>query len=391
MFLSEHQSKSLLARHGVPIPPGSMATSPEEAADQARTIAADRFAVKAQISAGGRGLAGGIGFADTPGGVRREAAKILGKTLITNQTGPRGETVGSVYVEQAVEMAASLYLAIVIDQRTALPTLLGSLEGGVEFEEKAAVRPEILEQLTLAPDCSTDPEEMNGFLRKLDLEGDRLRNAGELVAACIEAFRGNDVSLMEINPLAVLPDDTVMAVDAKIVLDANAMFRHPEFEKLSNEILEDPSERTARENDINFVAMDGDIGVVVNGAGLGLATNDMLVDAGGKPANFMDIRTTARSFQIARGISLLLENPAVKVILLNVHGGGMTVCDTVVEGLAFAYSRSDRKPPIVARLAGQNASWARSILKDRRLPHELAATMTEAVARAVEVAGNKRR
>ena len=391
MFLSEHQSKSLLARHGVPIPPGSMATSPEEAADQARTIAADRFAVKAQISAGGRGLAGGIGFAETPGGVGREAAKILGKKLITNQTGPRGETVGSVYVEQAVEMAASLYLAIVIDQRTALPTLLGSLEGGVEFEEKAAVRPEILEQFTLAPDCSTDPEELNGFLRKLDLEGDRLRNAGELVAACIEAFRGNDVSLMEINPLAVLPDDTVMAVDAKIVLDANAMFRHPEFEKLSNEILEDPSERTARENDINFVAMDGDIGVVVNGAGLGLATNDMLVDAGGKPANFMDIRTTARSFQIARGISLLLENPAVKVILLNVHGGGMTVCDTVVEGLAFAYSRSDRKPPIVARLAGQNASWARSILKDRRLPHELAATMTEAVARAVEVAGNKRR
>ncbi len=391
MFLSEHQSKSLLARHGVPIPPGGTAATAGEAAARARKIAADRYAVKAQISAGGRGLAGGIGFADTPEGVGREAARILGRTLVTNQTGPRGETVGTVYVEQAVEMAASLYLAIVIDQGTALPTLLGSLEGGVEFEEKAAARPEILERLTLKPDCSADPGEIRDFFRKLDLTGDGLRNAENLVTACIGAFRDNDVSLMEINPLAVLPDKAVTAVDAKVVLDANAMFRHPEFEELSNEILEDPSERIARENDINFVAMDGDVGVVVNGAGLGLATNDMLVDAGGRPANFMDIRTTARSFQIARGVSLLLDNPAVKVILLNVHGGGMTVCDTVVEGLAFAYSRSNRKPPIIARLAGQNAPWAQSILKDRRLPHELAATMSEAVARAVDVARGKGR
>ncbi len=386
MYLSEYQAKEILAQYGVSIPEGRIAGSPDEAEACAREIRCEKYVIKAQISAGGRGLAGGIKFAATPSGVRISATELIGKRLVTEQTGPAGEEVEQVYVEAAVDIDRSLYAALVIDQRTALPTLLGAREGGVEFEANASANPDILETLALSVDGALDDADIAGFLDRLGLSGDAAASVKELFAAAIRAFFATDASLVEINPLALTPDHRAIAVDAKMVIDGNALARHPELDPFVRTAPTEESERIARENEINFIKMDGDIGMVVNGAGLGLATHDMVVDAGGRPANFMDIRTTANSFQIAKVVGLLLADSSIKVILVNIHGGGMTVCDTVAEAINFAYARSDRHPPIIYRAAGQNAPWALSIMKNRRLPFEKFDDMTGAVARAVAVA-----
>jgi succinyl-CoA synthetase beta subunit len=386
MYLSEYQAKEILARYGVNVPEGGLARTPGEAEERARALKCERFAVKAQILAGGRGLAGGVRLAPTPSAVRDAAEALLGTRLVTEQTGPAGEVVERVYVEAAVDDRRSVYLALVIDEREAVPRLLGAREGGVAFEAKAHADPGILESLALPVDGDLSRADVPGFLARIGVEGPAAACAATLVAGMVRAAFEIDALLVEINPLAITPEGRAVAVDAKMVLDDSALYRHPEFEGMAREAHRDAYERAARENEINFVRMDGNIGVVVNGAGLGLATNDMLIDAGGRPANFMDIRTTATSFQIARGVGVLLEDPAVRVILVNVHGGGMTVCDTVAEGINFAYSRSARKVPIVFRAAGQNAAWALTIMKDRRLPFERVDDISGAAARAVALA-----
>lgn len=386
MYLPEYQAKEILAQYGARVPEGGIARTGEEAEARARSIRAEKVAVKAQIRAGGRGLAGGIKMAATPSGVREAAEALLGGRLVTEQTGPGGEAVERVYVEAAVDDRRSVYLALLADERSGTMTLLGARDGGVTFEARAQADPDVLRTLELAGDAAPDAESLSAFLAGLGLDGPALDTAGDLVRSMIRAAVDYDALLVEINPLAVSADGVLTAVDAKMVIDDNALYRHPELEAMAQDAHRDEFERVARENDINFVKMDGDIGVVVNGAGLGLATNDMLIDAGGRPANFMDIRTTARSLNIARGVDVLLADPAVKVILVNVHGGGMTVCDTVAEGINFAYMRSARKLPIVFRAAGQNADWARTIMKDRRLPFERVDDMAEAAARAVAIA-----
>lgn len=390
MYLSEYQAKEILARYGVTVPDGGLARTPEEAEARARALSSERFVVKAQILAGGRGLAGGIKFAATPSGVRDAAEALLGQRLVTEQTGPEGEVVNRVYVEAAVDDRRSVYLALTVDEAEALPVLLGSREAGVEFEAKLRTNPSALESLALPPDGSLDEAGLSEFLAALGLDGAAASNARALVKALVRAAFENDALLVEINPLAIGADGRAVAIDAKMVIDDNALYRHPQFETLARDAWRDEYERVARENEINFVKMQGNVGLVVNGAGLGLATYDMLVDAGGKPANFMDIRTTASSIQIARGIDVLLQDPKVAVILVNVHGGGMTVCDTIAEGISFAYARAARKAPIVFRAAGQNAAWALTIMKDRRLPFERVDGMKEAVARAVGMAGGRR-
>ena len=373
-MLPEYKSKELLAQYGVPVPTGKLARSAKEAEEAAASISAKKFVVKAQISAGGRGLAGGIKFAATPTSVHDEAAKMLGNPLVTDQTGPEGETVESVYVEAAEDTAAECFAAFALDLDTGHPMLLASTEGGVAFEERAKMDSDTVKTLILS---AGDAEKaIAAFLGTLGLDA----GAAAPLAAALQAFTETDMALLEINPYAQTKAGKWIALDAKIVLDASAAFRHPEFEALAPKPKDDAP-------NINFVALDGDLGVIVNGAGLGLATNDMIVDAGGKPANFMDIRTTATSFDIARGVEMLLADKRVKALLLNVHGGGMTVCDTVAEGVAFAYSRSDRKLPVIARLAGVNAEWGNRILTDRKVPVEVFDAMKPAVARAVERAG----
>lgn len=386
MDLPEYQAKEILAQYGVTVPEGALARSAVEAENRARAITCEKFAVKAQIHAGGRGLAGGVKFAATPSAVRDAAEVLIGMRLVTEQTGPAGEEIDSVWVEAAIDNRRNIYIAFVIDERKGVAQLFGAPEGGVAFEESARADPGMLESLEVPRDGDLSGVDVAGFLDRLGIDGAAASHGAALIAKLVRAATETDALLVEINPLAILLDGQVVAVDAKMVIDDSALYRHPEFEDIARAAPRDKYERVARENDINFVKMDGDIGVVVNGAGLGLATNDMLIDAGGRPANFMDIRTTATSLQIARGIGVLLEDPAVRAILVNVHGGGMTVCDTVAEAINIAYSRSARKPPIVFRAAGQNASWALKIMKDRRLPFEPHDDISGAVRRVIALA-----
>ncbi len=383
MLLSEYKSKELVAQYGMPIPEGRIAATPEEAEARCREIRAEKYVVKAQIAAGGRGLGGGIRFAATPSSVAEEARRLLGSKLVTAQTGPDGEEIASVYVEAAMTLKESFYIGFALDPRSGAPLLLASDQGGVEFEERARMDPEAVRTLALDGAGDADRAALAEFLAGIGIADVA---AVDAVMAARRAFVETDMLLLEINPFARTDKGDWLAIDAKISLDKNAAFRHPEYETLASDDELVGIEREAQKSDINLVKLDGDIGVVVNGAGLGLATNDMIVDAGGEPANFMDLRTTATSFDIAKGVDLILKDPNVKVVLLNVHGGGMTVCDTVAEGVAFAYARAQKKPPVVARLAGQNADWGHRILKDRKVPVETYGTMGEAVKRAVELA-----
>ncbi len=385
MFLQEAEAKKILGGFGIALPRGGVADNGIAAGGVAAMLAADKLVVKALIRAGGRGLAGGIKFAKGAAEAGAATDALIGETLVTAQTGPKGEQVRSVYIEEALHFDASLYLSLLIDQRNARPTLMASIAGGVDFEDKARDAPQLVQKYALEPDGAHNPAALAAFLGNVGVGEAHVAAVCDVIGALVKAYFDTDARLIEINPLALMDDGSAVAIDAKMVLDDNALFRHPEFEALSHNLHLDPSELIAQRNEINFVKMDGDIGLVTNGAGLGLATYDMVVEGGGAPANFMDIRTTATSFQIARGIGLLIEDPAVNVLLVNIHGGGMTACDLVVGSLGFAYQRSERKPPIVFRVAGHNADWARRMIDKKDLPHQHATSMSDAVTLAVKL------
>lgn len=389
MNLHEFQAKTILARRGLPIPVGQVAWTPEEAFHAAEELHCPRFAVKAQILAGGRGEAGGVKLANSPDEVRKIAAGMLGAKLVTAQTSAAGRKVQRVYVEEAVDSAREIYVGVLVDRNAGEIVLIGAREGGEHVEELLRREPERLLRLPLNGTAVPDEKSLRGFAEALGLGGALAEEGARLFAALITTFVDLDLSLLEINPLSVVKEGgKLMALDVKMAVDDNALFRQPDLRELRDEDEIDEQELEAQRHDLNFVRMDGDIGIVVNGAGLALATHDILRDAGGTPANFMDIRTTAMSQQIAKGIGLLLADPRVKVILVNIHGGGMTSCDTVVDAIQIAMRWSGRKVPIVFRAAGQNADHARWAMADRRIPHDLAGTIGDAVRRAVEIAGS---
>ncbi|MEO1140566.1 MAG: ATP-grasp domain-containing protein [Pseudomonadota bacterium] len=383
MLLAEYKSKELLAQYGIAVPPGKTARTPQEAEDRCAQINARKYVVKAQIAAGGRGLAGGVKFAATPSLVRDETAKLLATELSTEQTGDKPQPVNIVYIEAAIEHTSQYYVAIVLSPETGQPILLASPDGGMEFENLLKTNKDTLKTHALTGDAKADKTPLVAFLASIGIEE---ADASEQILAAVEAFIANDMTLLEINPFARKPDGKWVALDAKITVDPSASFRHPELEAIAADQNLPQDESDAQKSNINFVRMPGNLGVVTNGAGLGLATNDMIIEEGGRPANFMDIRTTATSMDIARGVELLLQRSDVAAILLNVHGGGMTMCDTVAEGVNFAYSRNERNLPLVARLAGQNAEWGRRILVDRKVPVEIFDDLSSAVKRAVSVA-----
>jgi succinyl-CoA synthetase beta subunit len=385
MDLHEFQAKAILAERGIPVPAGDVAWTREEATAVAARIGGDTFAVKAQILAGGRGAAGGVRIAKSAAEVGDIAGAMLGTTLVTAQTSGGGRPVRRVYVEKGVECRREIYVAVAIDRAAAANVLLASAEGGETIEETVARDPKALHRIIFTAEPPSE-DALKNFAAELGLDDVALAPAAGLFAALAKAFLDLDASLIEINPLCIAADGTLLALDVKMSVENSALFRQPAIAGLRDDEDEDPVELEAQRYDLNFVRMDGDIGVVVNGAGLALATHDSVIDAGGRPANFMDIRTTATSLQIARGIGLLLGDPQVKSILVNVHGGGMTRCDTIVEALQIARSRSGRSVPIVLRAAGQNADYARQMMSARRIPHELAATIGEAARRAVALA-----
>jgi succinyl-CoA synthetase beta subunit len=388
MNLHEFQAKTILAGRGVPIPAGQVAWTPDEAARIATELPGPRFAVKAQIQAGGRAEAGGVKLASSPDEVRTIAAGMLGAKLVTAQTSAAGRKVHRVYVEAAIDAEREIYVAVLVDRNTGKIVLLGARQGGEHIEELLQQEPEHLRRLPIQGTAAPDEAALRDFAEALGLDGALAEEASRLLGALVATFVELDLSLLEINPLSVTDRGRkLMALDVKMAVDDNALFRQPELKELRDDDEIDEQEQEAQRHDLNFVRMDGNIGVVVNGAGLALATHDILRDAGGTPANFMDIRTTAMSQQIAKGIGVLLADTRVKVILVNVHGGGMTSCDTVVDAIQIAMRWSGRKVPIVFRAAGQNADHARWAMADRRIPHDLAGTIGDAARRAVEIAG----
>ena len=382
MYLHEAHAKDLLSRYGIALPGGRIAHSPEEAADHAKALGGS-VAVKALIHAGGRGLAGGVRMAQTPAEAKDHAADMLGTNLVTAQTRSRGETVHEIYIERALDFSRSLYLSLIIDQRRAVPTLLAAAEGGTDLEENAAAAPAMIQKYPLTADGSHNPASLAAFLDMLGVPDSHARSVLAIVESLVRAFIDSDATLIEVNPLALMEDGTATAIDAKIILDGNALFRHPDLAALGDTARADAVETLAQENEINFVRMDGEIGLVVNGAGLGLATHDMVIEAGGRPANFMDIRTMATADQIATGIGLLLDDPGVRVLLVNVHGGGMTTCDRISDALAIAMQDRERTVPVIFRVAGQNATEAREAATGLPTPCTIPENMTEAVRLAV--------
>ena len=387
MDLHEFQAKELLARFGISVPRGQVVDSASDAEKAAEKLAGSRFVVKAQIKAGDRAQHGGVRFAASPRAVGVEAGALLGKRIATAQTPAAGLPVKWVYVEEAVDVAQALYVAVVLDRITGRPLLLASAQGGDDIEARAEHDPDIIQSIPLTIGDAAADGDFSGLAARIGLTGAAATAAEHLFRQLTTAFVALDASLLEINPLALVDGNRLIALDAKLAIDDNALFRHADLRGLRDFTVRDesdPVELEAQHHQINYIRMKGDIGVLVNGAGLALATLDMLCDAGGRPANFMDIRTTASSLDIARGFQLILENPAVRSILVNVHGGGMQACDTIAEGIGIAVRRyAGREVPIVICMAGNHAEFARTVLQNTGVRYIAGASPWDAVQKAV--------
>lgn len=387
MDLHEFKAKRLLSKYGIRSPDGRIAVSPEEAESAAKDLGSKTIFVKAQIHAGDRLQAGGVRKVSSPAAAKAAAKELLGKKLVTPQTGPQGRVVKRVLVESGIEGGEEIYLAMMVDALSGSIKLLGG-KGGSGIEERAG-EDSALHSLQLGLKGERKAGDIAAFCKEIGVPAGQADQCRELIANIHRAFVKLDASLIEINPLIVTPAGELIAVDVKMTLDDNALFRHPDLAELREEDEIDEVELKAQQHQINFMQMDGDIGVVVNGAGLGLATLDMLHAAGGSPANFMDIRTTAKSLDIAQGIGLVLDNPRVKVLFVNVFGGGMQPCDTIIEGLGVAFRRKGRVLPVVLRVTGNNEDIAKVRLESFGLPKIQHHDMWQAATRAVAIAQGK--
>jgi succinyl-CoA synthetase beta subunit len=387
MMVHEFQAKELLSCYGLVSPGGKVAITGQEAENIARGFSSGSIVVKAQVHAGGRGRAGGVIVVNSPEQAKSAAEKMLGQRLVTDQTGPLGRMTMRVYVERAIQARRELMIALLVDTTTAEFVVIGSASGGDDMEERA-LRGELkLERLPLRRDTEPSTGEMAAFAAALRLDGATQDAFCHLLLNLRRAFLELDASSIEINPLIVDEAGALQAFDVKMSLDDNALFKHSELAALWDEDDFDHLELQSQRHHINYVALDGNIGIAANGAGLGLATLDMVRDAGGRPANFMDIRTTATSLNVAFGFGMLLKNPAMKVLLVNVHGGGMQPCDTIAEGLGIAARRTGRSLPTVVRLAGNNAEFARSRFANFGYPIIDCRDMWTAATKAVSIAG----
>jgi succinyl-CoA synthetase beta subunit len=386
--LHEFQAKQLLARYAVDCPRGQIAATPEDAEKAAAALGASDLFVKAQIHAGSRFRAGGVRRVASPAAAKAAARELIGQKLVTPQTGPRGQTVARVLVEAGVAGQRELYLAMVVDGSSGALMLMGG-DGGTDVEERGAEGLPPLHTLLMRVGGEVEGGDIAGFCARLGLSGRAADNCAGVVRKIHRAFVENDASLIEINPLVVTQSGDLLALDAKVILDDNAMFRHPDLDMLREPGDVDDVELKAQRHQVNFVQLDGDIGIVVNGAGLGLATLDLVRAAGGAPANFMDIRTTAKSLDIAQGIGLVLDNPKAKVLLINVYGGGMQPCDTIIEGLGIAIKRKGKALPVVLRLTGNNEELARLRLANFKLNAVECGDMWQAATRAVAIAAGR--
>ena len=389
MNLHEYQAKEILRDYGVPMPPGSVAESAAAAEAAARELGGSSWAVKAQVHAGGRGKAGGVRLVTSSDAVRGAADELIGSRLVTAQTGAQGKVVKRVYVEQASEIEQEIYLAVLVDRALGRVTFLASREGGEDIEATAAAEPERMHRLPVDSDAGFEAAGAEDLAAALGLKDGIANSAVAIMRGLYQAFLDKDASLIEINPLAVTKGGALQALDVKMVLDDNALFRHADLESLRDEDEVDATELEAQRYELNYVKLEGDIGVMVNGAGLALATIDMLQDLGGRPADFMDVRAEATRDHIATGFGMLLGNPKVKAILVNIYGGGILRCDTVAEGIAAACRDHSLTVPLVVRVAGTNREMAEKILTGQGVPAVFAKDLAEATDKAVRALGGE--
>jgi len=382
MNVHEYQAKEILGRYGVAVPKGGVAVTPQEAVEVARGLGGPVWVVKAQIHAGGRGKAGGVKLAKSLDEVRDHAAGMLGATLVTHQTGPEGKEVGRVYVEEGCDIARELYLGAVIDRSTCAVTLMASTEGGVEIEEVAARSPEKILKERVDPAVGLQRFQCRNLAFQLGLGGDQVRAFVTLVQGLYKAFVESDASLVEINPLVVTGSGGVIALDAKMNFDDNALYRHPEIEGLRDLTEEDPKELEASRFELNYIALDGNIGCMVNGAGLAMATMDIIKLKGGEPANFLDVGGGAKADQVREAFKIILSDPSVKGILVNIFGGIMR-CDVIAEGIISAAKEVNITVPLVVRLEGTNVDKGREMLDGSGLDIIAAKGLNEAAEKVV--------
>ena len=392
MNIHEYQAKELLRKFGVAVPEGHVAWTPDEAVAAAKKLPGPVYVVKAQIHAGGRGAGrfaddpsgkGGVRLAKSPDEVRAAAAAMIGHVLITRQTGPAGRKVHRVYVEAGCDIARELYLSILIDRATARVTLIASTEGGMEIEEVAAGHPDKIVQVTIDPATGFSPFHARRLAHALDLGPKQTSGLAKFVKAMYQAFLGVDCSIVEINPLVVTGGGDLIALDAKIGFDDNALFRHAELEKLRDEAEEDPKELEAGRHGLNYVALDGTIGCMVNGAGLAMATMDIIKLYGGAPANFLDVGGGATKERVSAAFKIILSDPNVEAILINIFGGIMR-CDVIAEGVVEAARELSLNVPLVVRLEGTNVMLGKEIMAQSGLPIIAADNLADAAEKVVK-------
>ena len=384
MDIHEYQAKLLLRPYGLASPPGECAFTADEAEAAARRIGGSGWVVKAQIRAGDRSVAGGVRMAASAPDVREVAREMLGARLVTPQTGSDGEYVRRVYVEAVCRAASEHYLALGLDRAASRVTLVGSDAGGTSIESVAGAHPERVFHVAVDPLAGLNPADARRLAADIGLDAPHADEAERLMVGLYDAFVAYDASLIEINPLALTRDGELLALDAKMSIDDNAMFRHRDIEDLRERDEEGRLDRAR--HGFNYIALDGDIGCVVNGAGLAMATMDILRLHGGAPANFLDVPPAAGRDRIAAACRLVLENPRVRVLLVNIVGGGITRCDVVAEALASACRAAGRSVPIVARFEGVNREIARKVLRDTGVEAVQAESLGDAAARAVRAA-----
>ncbi|MBU2809619.1 ADP-forming succinate--CoA ligase subunit beta [Acidithiobacillus ferrooxidans F221] len=385
MNLHEYQAKRLLAEEGVPVPRAIPAFSVREAVNQARELGGPAWVVKAQVHAGGRGKAGGVRMVDSIAQVEKAAQELLGKPLVTAQTGPQGQHVAALLIEEPSRIARELYLALMVDRGQARITFLATREGGVDIEELAASRPEALHRVVVEPSTGFLPFQARQLGFQFGLDASQVQQLTRIMQGMYRLAQRLDALMVEINPLAITAEGRLLALDAKVVMDDNALYRHPESDELFDSTQQDGREITARQFGLNYISLEGNIGCMVNGAGLAMATMDLIKLHGGEPANFLDVGGGAAADKVNQAFKLILSDSRVKAILVNIFGG-ITRCDLLAEGIIQAAAEVGLHLPVVVRLEGTRKEEGMALLRESGLSLITADGLTDAAMKAVAAA-----
>jgi len=389
MKIHEYQAKEIFRRFGVPTPRGEMVTTPDQARAVAERLGTKIVVVKAQIHAGGRGKAGGVKLAKSPAEAADLAKSILGMKLVTPQTGPAGRIVQRLLIEEGLDIKRELYLSILVDRAVAAPVIMASTAGGMEIEEVAHKNPELILRETILPATGLQPYHVRKLAFGLGLSGDAAAAAGPFLQALYRAFLETDASLAEINPLIVTGDGKLVALDAKMAFDDNALYRHKDIIELRDLNEEDPLEVEASTYKLNYIKLEGNVGCMVNGAGLAMSTMDIIKLSGGSPANFLDVGGGASAEQVKNAFKILVKDPSVKGVFINIFGGILR-CDVLASGVVAAAKELGLKLPVVVRMEGTNVEKGQEILRDSGLGLTIASDMTDGAQKVVALAGGAR-